>query len=77
LRKPRWNGERNARDGLSRDAYGVVGLRQMRLRGMVQGSPVAGAAAAGAALGHALIYLMAEPNAGLRHTVLTRTGHGY
>jgi hypothetical protein len=49
----------------------------MSLRAMVQRLPVAGAAVAGAALGHTLIYLTAEPNADLRHAILTRTGHGY
>jgi hypothetical protein len=49
----------------------------MSLRGMVQRLPVAGAAVAGAALGHTLIYLTAEPDADLRHAILTRTGHGY
>lgn len=49
----------------------------MSLRAMVRRLPVAGAAVAGAALGHTLIYVTAAPDAGLRHTILTRTGHGY
>jgi hypothetical protein len=56
---------------------GIVGWRLMSLRGMVHRLPVAGAAVAGAALGHTLIYLTVEPDAHLRHTILTRTGHGY
>jgi hypothetical protein len=73
----RGNDGRNVRGGLSRGACRVVGWRVMRLRGMVQRLPVAGAAVAGVALGHTLIYLTAEPDADLRHTILTRTGHGY
>jgi len=52
-------------------------LSQMRVQGTGRRLPLAGAAVAGAAFGHTLLYLVAVPDTRARMTVLAETGHGY
>ncbi|HEY2959752.1 MAG TPA: hypothetical protein VGM21_16330 [Actinomycetota bacterium] len=49
----------------------------MDARGVRHRLPLAGAAVAGAAVSHTLIYLVEVPDAGARDAVLAATGHAY
>jgi hypothetical protein len=49
----------------------------MRVREVVRRLPLAGAAVAGAAVGHAVAYLMVAPQGRTRAALLAGTGHGY
>jgi hypothetical protein len=49
----------------------------MQWRGMVRRLPLAGAAVAGAVLGHALAYALAVPEPGQRLALLAVSGHAY
>jgi hypothetical protein len=52
-------------------------LGRMDARGVRHRLPLAGAAVAGAAVSHTLIYLVEVPDAGARDAVLAATGHAY
>src|SRR5437867_2323915 len=52
-------------------------LGRMDARGVRHRLPLAGAAVAGAAVSHTLIYLVEVPDAGTRDAVLAATGHAY
>jgi hypothetical protein len=52
-------------------------LVRMDARGVRHRLPLAGAAVAGAAVSHTLIYLVEVPDAGARDAVLAATGHAY
>jgi hypothetical protein len=49
----------------------------MQLRGLARRLPLAGAAVAGAVLGHGLAYALAVPEPGRRLAVLAGSGHAY
>jgi hypothetical protein len=49
----------------------------MQLRGLVRRLPLAGAAVAGAVVGHTLAYALAVPEPGRRLAVLAGSGHAY
>ena len=49
----------------------------MELRGIARRLPLAGAAVAGAVVGHGLAYALAVPEPGLRLAVLAGSGHAY
>jgi hypothetical protein len=49
----------------------------MELRGLARRLPLAGAAVAGAVVGHGLAYALAVPEPGRRLAVLAGSGHAY
>jgi hypothetical protein len=58
---------------LGRAAYALT----MELRGLARRLPLAGAAVAGAVVGHGLAYALAVPEPGRRLAVLAGSGHAY
>ena len=59
---------------------GHIGLPEstgMELRGAIRRLPLAGAAVAGAAVGHSIAYLIVAPQGRSRAVLLAGTGHGY